>query len=91
MKSDKYKTFLEKKQFGELTFISFDEIKSVANKITHKFHFVCSCGVRKDYTAHNVSKVFSGDTVSCGHIKKDKWRKSYYTWKKDWERRFGNE
>lgn len=81
---EKY-TLLIGKRFGKLIFSQLEEIKSKSNRSSCMLHFICDCGKAKKYTTHQVSKIIDGSTISCGCVRKDKWRKSYYAWKKNVE------
>jgi hypothetical protein len=73
------------KKFGRLT-VS-DVIRKEAarpNRFTYMLQCVCTCG---KLVLLKPSKVIGGySTLSCGCLRKEKWRKAYYAWVKDQER-----
>ncbi len=79
-KLDKYRPLVGKK-FGKLLFAELIEIKSEKNRIRLEMRFTCECGSDKVYTSHNASKIFNGETVSCGCVRKLKWAIAYHSWK----------
>lgn len=73
-------------EFGQLILKEVIEISTKSNRISHSYVFHCKCGVVKTMTTHNSNKIFTGDTVSCGCVKKKKWAKAYYTWKNSYNK-----
>jgi len=80
---NKYNALIGKK-FGKLIYTKIEQVRASNgnNRMSCLLHFSCDCGTIKVYSAHNASKIFEGSTISCGCARKEKWRKSYYTWKK---------
>lgn len=92
MKIDKYKALLGQ-NFGFLTLVKIEQVGLASNpkRFKHVLHFVCSCGVEKQFSGSNASAIFKGTTTSCGCRRKEQWRKAYYSWKKDWDKKVPNE
>jgi hypothetical protein len=86
-KIDKYKPLIGRK-YGKLIFAELVEAKSEKGNLVLEMIFICDCGAKKQFTAHNASKIFCGDTVSCGCVRKAKWAREFHTWKKNWDERF---
>ena len=86
LKMNKFQELINKK-YGKLILLSVMEIpfknKNGHNRKKHILTFKCDCGVEKTYNPGRANKIFSGDTISCGCFRKEKWRKAYYSWKKD--------
>lgn len=78
-------TAMINQKFGKLTLTGITELQGANNRKSRLFHFLCECGVKKDFIGGRVNQVFRGATVSCGCFRKAKWAKSYDAWKKDWE------
>lgn len=74
--------------FGFLTLSNVEQIPTERGRKACIVTFTCRCGTEKKYTMHLAGKIFTGDTISCGCFKKEQWRKAYYSWKKDWDRKF---
>lgn len=70
------------KNFGKLIFSELIDIKSDKNRISHKMIFTCECGTKKEFTSKRAYKIFCGETISCGCVKKIMWAREYHTWKK---------
>jgi hypothetical protein len=81
---DKYNLLLGKK-FGRLSLLEIIEGMTDKNRKTYTFRLVCDCGTQKIFSPSRLSGVLSGNVVSCGCYNKEKWRKSYYAWKRDWQ------
>jgi hypothetical protein len=80
----KYEELIDK-QFGHFTLVGITKcLLEGSKRKSTLLHFVCVCGVKKDFMAQKAGPIFSGSTTSCGCVGKTKWRKSYYAWKKDW-------
>jgi hypothetical protein len=65
------------KSFGKLTIIEVTQTVSSKNRTSHSIKCRCECG---NYSTPKLPALTSGGTVSCGCVKKDKWRKAYYAW-----------
>jgi len=65
--------------FGRLKVIELIQLPSKHFK--YKLKCQCKCGTIKYYHASDLDR-----TRSCGCLRKEKWRKSYYAWIKDQER-----
>jgi hypothetical protein len=64
------------KKFGKLTVVEI--INTYFNgKLRRKPKCLCECG---NYSYPTVNKLSSGETLSCGCLRKEKWRKAYYAW-----------
>ena len=64
---------------GRLKVIEIVALKS--KRFKYKLKCECKCGNIKFYQVGDFNR-----TKSCGCLKKEKWRKSYYAWLKDQER-----
>lgn len=77
---DKYNNLIGS-EYGFLKLREVKTSKSSSNRISCSLVFECRCGVNKEYSISQASKILRKESVSCGCVKKDKWRKSYYAWK----------
>jgi len=66
--------------YGRLKVIEVIQLPSKLFK--YKLKCQCECGNIKYYQVSD----FSNGIKSCGCLRKEKWRKSYYAWMKDQER-----
>ncbi len=66
--------------YGRLEVIEVVQLPS--KQFKYKLKCKCECGNIKYYQVNDFNKGIK----SCGCLRKEKWRKSYYAWKKDQER-----
>jgi len=72
-------------KFGRFLLKEVNTIKSTtSNRNSFTLNFICDCGVNRTYSHSKATNIFKGTTKSCGCLRKEKWAKSYYSWKKDW-------
>jgi len=64
--------------FGQLKLVDIEEFKSLTNRPGYRIHLECKCGKLCSYPFKRLNGIMRGSQVSCGCVRKDKWRKGFY-------------